>query len=277
MRIILDTTILIRRPDILSKGGTSVRFLLPRAAQRELATSRFGDRFQTLIEAASRSGRIAILPDPPEITLDAVPSQLSTADLQILGAAIRYKESHQEQNVIFASDDIPLRGFAKRLGFKTLSSRTIDEAFSDSSGSDIESEVIEAEKSVGRQILGYFIWGILGGAFAIGAIYVFWIYRDAIFASMPKWGLFVFAAFSGVALFLFRSRYRLRYGLTEVFFGVYAAAKASSFTQFDVILSTQFIAGLYIIVRGLDNIENGLKGTPLESNWLRFFKGRNKN
>ncbi len=69
-------------------------------------------------------------------------------------------------------------------------------------------------------------------------------------------------SFSGYTLFLFRQKYRSFYGATEVFIGVAIAMNnAQSLFQkgnLDLTLVFAFItAGVYLVVRGLDNIYEG--------------------
>lgn len=75
----------------------------------------------------------------------------------------------------------------------------------------------------------------------------------------------------GLGLFWFRGRYRATYGLTEVLVGisvasykyVEAAAGSHSATPTDPnFLIALLTAGVYLVVRGLDNLQQGLSAAP---------------
>jgi hypothetical protein len=110
-----------------------------------------------------------------------------------------------------------------------------------------------------RKCVALFIWSVVVGA----AIYI------ALYG--PPW-VYVFAGITAaIALFWLRKRHRILYGGTEVLAGIFTlvqsyhlgrgaftSAFAEAFQPFQwqvVFLAT--LAGVYIIVRGLDNIEQG--------------------
>ncbi len=82
---------------------------------------------------------------------------------------------------------------------------------------------------------------------------------------------------AGFLLFLWRERLRLSYGILEVVVGAITSYAVFP-TRFsdgapDSVIYLQLLAGLYIIVRGLDNIGKGLVGTVAERGWRRIFEG----
>ena len=81
--------------------------------------------------------------------------------------------------------------------------------------------------------------------------------------------------FLGFWLFKFRERHRLIYGFAEVLFGIlgiiwpfYQFDFDYSKLSLDIDLGFKIIAGLYIMVRGQDNVDKGLTGT-FEGKWLK--------
>lgn len=154
-------------------------------------------------------------------------------------------------------------------------------------------------KSSGRQIS---LWKILKlgllfiipGAVAVGALYYSLIASayDLLFWLWGRWNhpyagpLAVSAAvlFVGIALFWFRMRLRVTYGLTEILVGVSIASykyietaqgggpNAAADANLIIALLT---AGVYLVVRGLDNMQQGLKAVPSDPlcqpliNWYR--------
>ncbi|WP_374547272.1 hypothetical protein [Rhodoblastus sp.] len=70
----------------------------------------------------------------------------------------------------------------------------------------------------------------------------------------------------GVAFYSFRSRLPLWYGLAEVVVGmaaVGAGSRSLATVTADASSVLGILGGLYIIVRGLDNMSKGVAGTPL--------------
>ena len=74
----------------------------------------------------------------------------------------------------------------------------------------------------------------------------------------------------------FRSRYRLYYGIVEFFAGFFTALNVFRPTNFDyskleIFALFQILGGLYIMVRGLDNVAQGVRGTDTEPTWKKIF------
>jgi hypothetical protein len=95
-----------------------------------------------------------------------------------------------------------------------------------------------------------------------------WLHR------FPNWLLAVLFLAAGIFVFLLRNRYRLGYGVTEFLVGAFTGLRVlwpkfdMTHLEWEQILKVA--AGIYIIVRGLDNIGKGLEGTILELGWKSF-------
>jgi hypothetical protein len=83
---------------------------------------------------------------------------------------------------------------------------------------------------------------------------------------------------TGAVAYWIRGRYPMVYGATEVVVGVVGAVNAlarSDITSIkvdvDPTVIIQFLGGVYIIVRGLDNFGKGVRATSLEAPWKRVF------
>lgn len=277
MRLILDTNILLQRPEILSQGGDSIRFLLPQAAYQELGSGRLAERFTDLLESASRTGRLHILPHPSDGLTD-IPlwKRLSIADALILQTALQYHKKHPDQNVYLVSDDMSLVMQANKLGVQTATSKTVSELINSApNGGQVSKELSDAADSLDRFNRNYLVSGFLLGILVSALLLAAWYFRQPLGQTFPVWGLTVSTAFLGIFLFWFRSRYRLSYGIVEALFGFFAAARLANPSTYDSTFFLQLVAGLYIIVRGLDNIEKGIQGTKVEPKWKRFFNGAN--
>lgn len=92
--------------------------------------------------------------------------------------------------------------------------------------------------------------------------------------------LIVLIAVIGLAFFWLRQNYRILYGLFESMVGASASFQVffthKTGSGIETIQIIQFLAGLYIIVRGLDNIGNSLENTIYGAAWARIFTRRRK-
>ena len=126
-------------------------------------------------------------------------------------------------------------------------------------------------------------WIAIGAAFlavvtAIGfygglayLVYHYWstIIRF-IAAAYGRVALVIIAVLAGIALYILRVEQRLHYGIIEITFGVISLF-ASIMNAVNVQTSTlQVAAGVYIIVRGLDDIKIGLDERPSHRLWAAW-------
>jgi hypothetical protein len=90
---------------------------------------------------------------------------------------------------------------------------------------------------------------------------------------MPKWLVFLGVAAIGYGLFRLRQAHQAVYGLLEVMFGIITANYAwPNFYQTSSVGSIAALLGsLYVIVRGLDNIDKSLKHPDLRRAWKSVF------
>lgn len=84
----------------------------------------------------------------------------------------------------------------------------------------------------------------------------------------------------GIGLFIFRLKARAYYGLTEIMVGVTVAVYRVTTTPGSNLISSTDLylavltAGIYLVVRGLDNVHQGLDKEP-DSFLARLIRGRN--
>jgi hypothetical protein len=101
-----------------------------------------------------------------------------------------------------------------------------------------------------------------------------WDHIEEIVRTATVWGSLAALVILGTCLYALRGRFRLTYGVAELTIGFLTAAKvfAPTFNFGTVgwrdLLS--ILAGLYVVVRGLDNVGKALEATSYESAWRRF-------
>lgn len=118
---------------------------------------------------------------------------------------------------------------------------------------------------------GFYVW------VQVAVIFAGWLYK-----SMPAYSvLFPVVVLSvGSTLFMIRQRYRFFYGVTEIVVGLAVAVHLSQTYSSDATNAANVFIGLvtagaYLVVRGLDNVQQGLATENkdlLARLWLRYMR-----
>lgn len=287
---ILDTNIILRDPSVLAKSSDETRIVVPEAVILELAvrSSKNESTRPTLdlVQDALAHGVYRLgLPDSNALSSiaiqDAALARVGTADLIILNSVDYYikhlPKPSDSNNVFFVTEDKELFRHAQALGINVLDYASFKVALQNVSVTDRSIDVrgVDVSRVRKRAELIGFVSGITSGVLAsIGASVAAVNFRSIV-ATINVWGTIILLPLLGVFLFWWRSRYRLSYGIAEFVFGL-TVTLGVFIPQFDYTRLTalsvgQVVAGLYVIVRGMDNIGVGLKGTRFESRWSRVF------
>lgn len=277
-RYIIDTNVLIQYPHILSRAGNR-KIIIPSAVMDELSFR--GQRGKTkdlsdLIMSSVTSGvKIVCAPDRLEneiIQSDRNAQRLGGADFDIARIAIQYAEKQGSDSPCVVTGDKALAHFLSTRGIKVI---TGTEFIGESKNEPINQEINEsADKVVTSQrkhIVLSFIFGVLGSALA-NLIYS---NIDYLISTMTVWGTMIGLPIIGIALFWYREHYRLSYGIFEFCVGIimsyYVFFPTFDYAGLGVTEGIQILGGLYVMVRGLDNIGKGVSGTRIESIWKKLF------
>ena len=273
MHLILDTEILIQQPHLLSLGGKKVKFILPQVVLEELREVRFGKDFVDLIEAAAQTKRLEILPRPVPQKLKHTVSRMNPGDESVIQTALHYLKT--KKDAILVTEDNKLKTVAEKYDILTADGTQMLKRLESMAAEDgsLIATVRRAADAIARQTRRYFLQGLVIGVVTSSIVILTWQFREEIVRLIPRYGMLPIALVVGVALFIFRSRQRLGYGLVEVAIGIFATyySQKADLSNPDSIV--RVLAGLYIVVRGLDSIGKGIEGTRYEGAWRRFFKG----
>ena len=195
-----------------------------------------------------------------------IKSNLS-GDTDIISVALLYSE--KGETVKIATLDQLIQKFALEKQIDVLGSQQVETLLDnfkmpENKDSSIQSDIVSYEKKEKRTLwLGI----IIGIAVAVVA---FVIYQNAekIFSTINVWGTIVLIILIGVSLFVFREKNRLSYGVFEFLVGVIAIIllfQPSKFNlstiDFNLDFNVKLLGGLYIMVRGQDNIVKAIKDT----------------
>lgn len=277
-RYILDSNVLIRYPQVLSRAKTRL-IVIPRAVLDELSQRRphgVGSDIADLVAASASLGvQIVDTPEKPPYEIARSTGffkKLGGADFDLAGIAIAYAEKHGIDAPCVVTDDKALMAFLSTQNIQSISGSD----FLELSKGDSINEAIQtgAEKVVylqRRHVAASFILG--GLAAGIGNV----IYTNfaLLVSTITVWGTMLGLPALGFALFFYRQRFRLSYGIFEFFIGTvmscYTLFPNFNYERLGVAESIQILGGLYVMVRGLDNIGKGLEGTRLETYWNKIF------
>ena len=101
-----------------------------------------------------------------------------------------------------------------------------------------------------------------------------WQYFDFILGTIRVWGTIILIILTSLFLYWFRGRHRLSYGVTEFVFGFIMASRFFypdfDYEKLHIISFLQILAGIYVMVRGMDNFGKGIKDTRFEYHWNKF-------
>jgi rRNA-processing protein FCF1 len=278
-KVILDTGILITYPAILSRSSSQTRFIIPDVALDELSVfAEKNKEYRQIIELIKNgSGNIHIgVTEKNKLKVDpqfAGSGRMSFADHLIADFAIKYYNEHQNERVYVATEDKSLSSYCRTHNVETLNLQALRALILLPEKKNIAIDT--AVKKINIFVIKDFSLHL--GVSLICGVLANLLYSklNTIIKTINVWGTIAIIPVLGILLFLIRSKWRLIYGLTEFLIGFSAAIRVFlpnfDYTQLHPSEMFQIIGGLYIIVRGLDNIDKGIENTKYQLLWGKFF------
>ena len=277
-RYIIDTNVLIKHPHILARAG-SKRIVIPTSVMDELSAGGRGDRTKGIAEliAGAVSAGVNIVKSPRNIKIDISPTdrnaqQLTGADLDIARIAIKYAEERGKGVPCVVTSDQALAHFLSTQSIRAITAREfLGESKNERLNSEIEKSASNIVSSQKRYLVISFLLGI--GVTLLGSL----VYSNVeiIVSTVSIWGTAIAVPLLGIALFVYRKNRRLSYGISEFFVGVlmvyYVFFPTFNYSALNVTEGIKILGGLYVMVRGLDNIGKGVEGTRAEPIWRKLF------
>ncbi len=276
MHYVLDTNAVIQSPELLA-SARRLKLLIPRAVLGEL-TARGREHTRnvvgSLIKDALNAGAEVV--DAPAhlknelIASDRHAQRLSGADLDVARIAIGLTERGISACVVTL--DRPLSMF---LLSRKIRSITPSELLKEQGTSSTDPVLLQSARSISTDQRRYMMLSALLGAGV--SLIATAVYSNAaiLLSTISVWGTIAALLLLGIGLFWYRQQYRLSYGVFEFIAGVimsiYVFFPKFDYSNLGFSLGLQVLAGLYVMVRGLDNIGTGLQGTKLEAAWNRVF------
>lgn len=281
-RYILDTNILLRFPEALAKGNRDSKILIPQAVVKQLQgitekNRKFAPISSLLSESVSK-GVVKVIETVPLDPNDLVKlsnGSLDFTDFEIGKTVEHYANNDSNKNdVYFVTEDIKFSDHLKSCGINSIG---LAEFISHSKNlqvvdSDIEAKAKNIKRKLILSVVGSIVSGLLGSLTATSSSH----YIQFIIATINIWGTVLCIPLIGIGFYVWRLKQRLSYGVFEAFVGLIVAIRvffpAFDLSKLDIVSLMQIIAGVYVMVRGMDNIQNGVKDTLLESAWKKLFR-----
>ncbi|MCL1859783.1 MAG: hypothetical protein FWF92_11200 [Oscillospiraceae bacterium] len=267
----LDEEVLTVHSNILSYTN---KIIIPDIAIRHL--ERFdGNNHKTIINIINNENNIEVgktykkmfdrPPNFPKLTLDQV---------MIVELIKEYNATLIEEQAFLITQNEELKKYSETIGIATLDFNELKKRNECAEKKEWINKKIEKSKKEKSFFISIIIGGIIN-------LIVKLIYDNLplIVEYVNKWVIIVLIPIMGVLLYFLRSKCRLIYGITEFIFGICNTLAVflpkfdiiSIYNEVDTVKMLQVLAGLYIIVRGMDNIETGLINTKYHIYWKKVF------
>jgi hypothetical protein len=278
-RYIIDTNILIRYPEVLTRVGDEIKLVLPQAVLDEISrgssTGRWLELKALVQEAISRG--VEVMQSPRNVALYLHPAsraaqRISGADIDIARIAFDLANKFGNESVSVITADKDLIHFLESRHISAFGApQFIAETSTQEANQALQKSVVKLSSSQRRFTIISFAMGIV--ASLIGN--VIFSYHNQLLSTIPVWGTILALPLIGIGLFWYRERYRLSYGVFEfavgVFMAYYIFLPDFDYSKLGTLHAIQVLGGLYVMVRGMDNIGKGIDGTKFSAYWKRLF------
>lgn len=271
--IVLDTNVILSEPVVLAKKTHDLTLVIPFPVLTELAFHSFtrddAASINNLVHEAVEKKHVIVhkLQDPA-----GIPTQphLCGTDYDIIAAAQELLA--QGADVRLATQDAAIARAAGALGIATIGLEELRRL----SAQPTETNSVMAQRA--RGILSAQVRHMIAGV-AIGIVSsiiasLIWANIGTILASLPVWGTVIAVVALGIVLYAARGRFRLTYGVLEFCFGIIIAVRVFwpdfDYSTFAPSNFLQVLAGVYVMVRGQDNVGKALHSTRFAPLWKKL-------
>jgi rRNA-processing protein FCF1 len=278
--IVIDTNILVLDPWVLTSYSQIVRLVIPSEVAREIsALEKHGRVSHELLETMIRSIDSGFSLDPALIHVkpEAISCQnprLSLVDISLIGYARALQATKRKTRI--ATEDRDLEQEANRQGIETVRLSALQRLLSSTAGFELSE--LRQHETIGQLQRRTLITGAVIGFLASSLFITGTIYAKPIAMVLGPWWLLILLPLAGVSFYSLRSHKPLSYGVAEIAVGLFTSGRllipGSPVSTYGPVQFLQIVGGIYIVVRGLDNISKGLKGRKAETIW-KFLFGKN--
>jgi hypothetical protein len=277
---ILDTNVIFLDVEVLNYWNANYKIIIPSFIINELSylndkRGRPIGNLPNILEQTSFKGFIEVYNKEIDITEETLSKnmdqRLSNVDLRLFELSKKFQE--EGKDVCLVTNDRALRGFSEQNELRTFNSFQLKNYISSFRTTEIND--LKQNETVDQYQNRRFYYGLI---FGILITIMFLIVKNnlqLINNTLSIWGTILALCGTGTCFFLFRTHFRMIYGSLEFLFGWYVSSnifiqKHFDFKQIGVLEIIQLTTGIYVMVRGLSNFDDGIKGTRFEPKWYRI-------
>lgn len=259
MLYILDSGAIVQRPEILAHAAAG-DLLIPETVAADIRGRRDrglrGD-LQALLDRAIEAGAVV-----------APAADGGTAEL-----AFKCAEDGGAGNVRVVTTD---RRLVPLLAARGVASIGGNELLAELSTVSSDTGIEQAARRIVSAQRRYLAASLAIAIVATGLAILIVLNHQLIFHTAPDWIVPIALLLAGLLFFWWRERDHLSYGLFEVMIGLLISSQSIVTLPAPYELSTaksiQLVGGLYVMVRGLDNVDRSIEDTRLGGWWKRLFR-----
>lgn len=274
-KIFLDSNILLSYPKVLSSKRDDADLIIPDVVLREVQAQR-SIRFEdinNLIQNSKAKGYVSIALIPPLPADTPGDTFWSMVDASVIRYLITVQANADGNEIIFVTDDSMTISEAKFAKITVWSARELIEFYKTPGSTkdpEIKKEAVQVENKLRWGILSNLLLAII---FLIALVLLARYYGDIV-DRLKNVTLIIILVVFGFLLFEVREKRRQLYGFVEVGFGILAITIVFYpnliLNNWDKLF--KIAAGLYVIVRGLDNLYKGSENRKLGPLLKRLFR-----
>jgi hypothetical protein len=284
-KFILDTNIIINDPSLLKQWSPRCQIYLPSFVLREV--NNFGKRSKVnadaaeelhkLIEDALARGFIRFAYIDPKQFQRPAPGlfrtrRITTNDYLLAHFTLEFSMIKEGKGVSMVTDDVALYNYAKSLGMNTLNLKEFHSELAHFKTVSLDEVGVRA--AAGGYWFLHALAPLAAGALLALAAGLFINFFGLISAVLGGGAMVALIAVLAFMLLFIRSRWRLSYSILQLLLGLFVLYEGLG----DVInasapaLLVTLLAGIFLIMTGLDNLGKRAKGTFLEKYRAIIFK-----
>lgn len=259
MLYILDSGAIVQRPEILAHAAAG-DLLIPEAVVDDIRDRRdrgLRNDLEGLLERAIEAGAVV-----------APAADGGTAEL-----ALKCAEENGAGNVRVVTTD---RRLAQLMASKGVSSIGGNQLLAELSTASSDAGIEQAARRIVSAQHRYLAVSAAIAVATTGLAILVVRNHQLIFHTAPDWIVPIALLLAGLLFFWWRERDHLSYGLFEVMIGLLISSQSivtlPSPYELSTAKSIQLVGGLYVMVRGFDNIDRSIEDTRLGGWWKRLFR-----
>ena len=259
MLYILDSGAIVQRPEILAHAAAG-DLLIPEAVVDDIRDRRdrgLRNDLEGLLERAIEAGAVV-----------APAADGGTAEL-----ALKCAGENGARNVRVVTTD---RRLAQLMASKGVSSIGGNQLLAELSTASSDAGIEQAARRIVSAQHRYLAASAAIAVATTGLAILVVRNHQLIFHTAPDWIVPIALLLAGLLFFWWRERDHLSYGLFEVMIGLLISSQSivtlPSPYELSTAKSIQLVGGLYVMVRGFDNIDRSIEDTRLGGWWKRLFR-----